>query len=86
VVFNVPSSGYYNFQKDFIAFRTWVNAWEPYSLKVNQYLYEIINSKNKLQVPDFVFNNKDEKQLFDSLIIYVENAEAHSTIGNTLHI
>ncbi len=73
VVFNVPSSGYYNFQKDFIAFRTWVNAWEPYSLKVNQYLYEIINSKNKLQVPDFVFNNKDEKQLFDSLIYLCRN-------------
>lgn len=68
IIFNTPSSGYYNFQKDFTSFRSWINSWESYSLKVNEYLATIINTNNQLQVPNYVFYNKNEKLLFDSLI------------------
>ena len=68
IIFNAPSSGYYNFQKDFTSFRSWINSWESYSLKVNEYLATIINTNNQLKVPNCVFYNKNEKLLFDSLI------------------
>ncbi len=73
VVFNMPSSSYFNFQKDFVAFRSWVNSWEPYSLKVNEYVATISKSDDRIEVPNFVFSNKDERQLFDSLIYLCRN-------------
>lgn len=68
VVFNSPTSGYQNFQKDFNSFRSWVYAWEPYSALINDYRIQVAEDTTKLKVPNFVFANESERIEFDYLI------------------
>lgn len=68
VIFNSPTSGYHNFQKDFNSFRSWVYSWEPYSPLINKYRVQIAEDTVHLNVPDFVFANESERFEFDNLI------------------
>ncbi|MDD2345524.1 MAG: hypothetical protein PHY85_05200 [Bacteroidales bacterium] len=68
VIFNSPASGYYNFQKDFNSFRSWVYSWEPYSDLINEYRIQITKDTSRLIVPEKVFISQAEREKFDSLI------------------